>query len=159
MKPTVYVETSVIGHLTAWPQRDVIVLAHQVLTQNWWETAPDRFELFVSEVVARECAAGDEDAARQRMEVVAKMVVLTTTSEAETLMVNLLRGHAVPETEPEDALHIALAASHRIQFLATWNCRHIANPASRRAIERICRQAGFDTPVICTPEELLEVGA
>ena len=157
MKPRVYVETSVIGHLTAWPQRDVIVLAHQIATQKWWESAFDRFELFVSELVARECAAGDENAARQRMELVAKMVVLKTTNEAESLMVNLMRGHAVPETEPEDALHIALAAIHRIQFLATWNCRHIANAANRAGIERACRLAGFEAPVICTPEELLEV--
>lgn len=149
-------ETSVIGHLAAWPQRDVIVLAHQMATQKWWETAFDRFELFVSEVVARECAAGDVEAARQRTEILAKMMVLNTTPKAEALMVNLMRGHAVPETEPEDALHVALAAIHRIQFLATWNCRHIANAANRAAIERVCRLAGFEAPVICTPEELLE---
>jgi hypothetical protein len=97
------------------------------------------------------------EAARQRMENVTKMLVLTTTTQAEALAADLIRGHAVPETEPEDALHITLAAVHGIQFLATRNCRHIANPANRRGIERICRLAGFAAPVICTPEELLEV--
>jgi stage III sporulation protein SpoIIIAA len=135
----------------------VIVLAHQIATQKWWQTAFDRFELFVSEVVARECAAGDEEAARQRMEIVGKMKTLDTTPQAEGLAADLICGHVVPETEPEDALHIALAAIHGVQFLATWNCRHIANVANRPAIERICRAAGFDAPVICTPEELLEV--
>ena len=157
MKPSVYVETSVIGHLTAWPQQDVIVLAHQITTQKWWKTAFDRFDLFVSEVVARECAAGDKNAAHQRMELVGSMNILDTTPQAESLAANLIRGHTVPETEPEDALHIALAAIHGIQFLATWNCRHIANVANRQGIERICRLAGFNAPVICTPEELLEV--
>ena len=90
------------------------------------------------------------------MELVAKMAVLDTTSEAEALAANLVRGHAVPKTEPEDSLHIALAAVHGIQFLTTWNCRHIANAAKRAGIEQICRLAGFDPPAICTPEELLE---
>ena len=108
-------------------------------------------------MVVQECAAGDEEAARQRMETVKRMQVLTTTPQAEALAADLIRGHAVPETEPEDALHIALSATHGIQFLVTWNCRHIANPANRTAIERICRLAGFEAPVICSPEELLEV--
>jgi predicted nucleic acid-binding protein len=107
-------------------------------------------------MVVQECAAGGEEAARQRVEIVEKMQVLTTTPQAEALADDLIRSHAVPETEPEDALHIALAAIHGIQFLATWNCRHIANAANRAGIERICRLAGFDAPVICTPEELLE---
>jgi len=157
LKPSVYVETSVIGHLAAWPQRDVIVLAHQIATQKWWETAFDKFELFVSRMVVQECTAGDENAARQRMEIVKKMQILITTPQAEALAANLIRGHAVPETEPEDALHIALAAIHGIQFLVTWNCRHIANVTNRAAIEGVCRLAGFEAPVICTPEELLEV--
>ena len=157
MKPSVYVETSVIGHLTASPQRDVIVLAHQIATQKWWETAFDRFELFVSRMVVQECAAGGGEAAAHRMEIVTKLQGLITTTQAEALAAGLIRGHAVPETEPEDALHIALAAVHGMQFLATWNCRHIANVARREGIERICRLAGFDAPVICTPEQLLEV--
>ena len=91
------------------------------------------------------------------MEIIAQLAVLKTTNESEVLMVNLMRGHAVPETQPEDALHIALTAIHRIQFLTTWNCRHIANAANRGAIERVCGLNGFEAPVICTPEELLEV--
>jgi predicted nucleic acid-binding protein len=156
MKPTVYVETTVIGYLTSWPQQDAIVAGHQETTKEWWRTASRRFELLASQLVAQECAAGDAQAAQDRMRVVAKLTLLPTTPEAEQLAEALIAGHAVPETEPEDALHIALAAVHEIQYLVTWNCTHIANATARSAIERICRDAGYVPPVICTPEELLE---
>jgi predicted nucleic acid-binding protein len=156
VKPTVYVETTVIGYLTSWPQRDVTVAGHQQTTREWWESAFDRFDLFASQLVAQECAVGDEQAAKDRAGMLAKVRLLPTTSEAEQLAEYLMRRHAVPETEPEDALHIALAATHRIQYLVTWNCRHIANAATRLAIERVCRDAGYEPPVICTPEELSE---
>jgi predicted nucleic acid-binding protein len=156
VKPTVYVETTVIGYLTSRPQRDVTVAGHQLTTREWWQTALDRFDLFASQLVLQECAAGDEQAVRHRMEALASLKLLPTTAVAEQLARDLLAGDAVPETEPEDALHIALAAAHGVQYLVTWNCRHIANAAVRLAIERICREAGYEAPVICTPEELLE---
>ena len=156
MKPTVYVETTMIGYLTSSPQRDVDVAGHQHTTKEWWKTAFDRFDLFASQLVLQECASGDPQAAKGRMEALRKVALLPATSEAEQLAEDLIRGHAVPETEPEDALHIALAAAHGVQFLVTWNCRHIANAAVRPAIERICRDAGYEPPIICTPEELSE---
>ncbi len=90
------------------------------------------------------------------MEALAEMTLLPATTEAEQLADALVAGHAVPESHPEDALHIALAAAHGIEYLVTWNCRHIANAPVRLSIERVCRDAGYDPPVICTPEELLE---
>ncbi len=157
MKPTVYVETTVIGYLTSWPQRDVTVAGHQETTRDWWESAFDRFELFASQLVAQECGIGDKKAARDRLEVLDKLRLLPITPEAEQLAAYLIQRHAVPETEPEDALHIALGAVYRVQYLVTWNCRHIANAATRLVIERVCREAGYEPPVICTPEELLEI--
>ena len=90
------------------------------------------------------------------MNALVNVTLLATTAQAEQLAQDLVRRHAVPETHPEDALHIALAAVHGIQYLLTWNCRHIANAAVRLVIERVCRDAGYEPPVICTPEELLE---
>ncbi len=156
VKPTVYVKTSVLGHLTSSLQRDVGVAGRQHTTREWWKTAFDRFELFTSRLVLQECADGGQQAAQNRIEALAGLRLLPTTSEAELLAQDFIAGHAVPETEPEDALHIALAAAHGVQFLVTWNCRHIANAVVRPAIERICRSAGYEPPVICTPEELSE---
>lgn len=156
MKPKAYIETTVIGYLTSWPREDVTVAGHQNTTRQWWETAADRFDLAVSQLVVQECSAGDQQAIKQRLEVLAEIILLPTTIEAEQLADALIVGHAVPESHPGDALHIAVAAAHGIEYLVTWNCRHIANAAVRLTIERICRDAGYEPPVICTPEELLE---
>ena len=157
MKPTVYIETTVIGYLTSWPRTDVTVAGHQSTTREWWRGAPDRFHLIASQLVVQECAAGDQQAAQDRMVALKNLSLVPTTSEAEQLAEALIAGHAVPESHPEDALHIALAAAHGIQYLVTWNFRHIANAAVRLAIEQVCRRAGYEPPVICTPEELMEI--
>jgi predicted nucleic acid-binding protein len=156
MNPRVYVETTVIGYLTSRRRDDATVAGHQNTTREWWDTAADRFDLVASQLVVQECSAGDEEAAKERLEALARMVLLPTTTEAEQLADALIAGHAVPESHPEDALHIALAATHGIEYLVTWNCRHIANATVRLTIERVCRDAGYEPPVICTPEELLE---
>ena len=53
-----------------------------------------------------------------------------------------------------DAFHIGIAAAHQIEYLLTWNCKHIANATMRGTIEAICRSSGLTPPIICTPEEL-----
>ena len=156
MNPSVYIETSVIGYLTSWPQENVTVAGHQNTTREWWSTAADRFELFVSQLVLRECSDGAADAVRDRLRRIGGIPLLPITPAAEHLADALMRGHAVPEDQPNDALHIALAASHGVQYLVSWNFRHIVNASIRPAIERVCRDAGYDPPILCTPEELLE---
>jgi DNA-binding transcriptional LysR family regulator len=157
MKPTVYIETSVVGYLTSWPQETVTFAGHQYTTRVWWSTAAQRFELFVSQLVVRECSDGDADAVRERLRSIRGISLIPITPAAEVLAGALIRGHAVPEDYPNDALHIALAACHRVQYLVSWNFRHIVNASIRPAIERACRDAGYDPPIICTPEELLEL--
>ena len=156
MNPTVYVETTVIGYLTSRPREDPIVAGHQNATRDWWQTAADRFELVASELVVQECSAGDETAAEERLESLAGIALLRTTSDADQLTEALIAGHAVPESQPEGALHIALAVVNGVQYLVSWNFRHIVNAVVRSTIERICRDAGYEPPTICTPEELMD---
>ena len=158
MKPSVYIETSVIGYLTSRPRQDVTVAGHQKTTKLWWSTAARRFELFVSQLVIRECSDGDPEAVKERLNGIDGIPILPLTSDAESLAAALVQGHAVPESQPNDALHIALAATHRVQYLVSWNFRHIVNASLRPVIEGICRVAEYDPPILCTPEELLEVG-
>jgi hypothetical protein len=66
----------------------------------------------------------------------------------------LIDRKAVPASEPRDALHIAIAAANGVQFIATWNFKHILNPHLQAQIAGTCREAGFIPPVICTPEQL-----
>ncbi len=80
---------------------------------------------------------------------------LDLTEECRSLARELLAKHAIPHEAPEDALHIAVAAVHGIHYLLTWNCAHIANATRREAIEDVCRDAGYEPPVICSPEELM----
>ena len=157
MKPTVYIETTVIGYLASRPRQDVSVAGHQKTTRQWWRTASERFHLVASRLVVQECSAGDQEAAQDRMNALVNVTLLPTTAEAEQLAQDLIRRHAVPETHPEDALHIAFAAAHGIQYLVTWNFKHIANAMTRIAIESICRDTGYEPPIICTPDELSEV--
>ena len=156
MKSRVYVETTVISYLTARPARDVVVAGHQQSTRDWWDTASDRFDLVVSELVRQEAGIGDQDAASARLSVLASLTTLDATAEADGLAETLVRTEAIPQTAVRDAVHIAIAAANGVEYLVTWNFRHIANAVARPLIESACRTAGFEPPTICTPEELME---
>ena len=154
MKSRIYVETSVISYLTAWPSRDLVRAGHQETTRQWW-AARSTFELYISQLVLDEAAAGDAVAAAQRLEALRDVPLLELTSNATGLGGALIREAALPPKATADALHIAIAATHGMDCLVTWNCTHIANATMRPRIEAICRVNGFEPPVICTPFELL----
>jgi predicted nucleic acid-binding protein len=155
-KPAVYLETSVVGHATSRPSRDLVVAARQQLTREWFALRAKAYELFVSELVSAEASGGDEDAARDRVAFLRDIPRLRMTDAAGELAARLVEGRAVPREAAEDALHIAVAAVHGVDYLLTWNYKHIANATMRQAIERVCREAGYEPPVICTPEELID---
>ena len=153
-KYSVYVETSVVGYATSWPRRDPLVSARQELTKEWFAAATESFNLYVSQIVLDELAAGDSEAAEERLSYVSSLPILGVSEEADELAINLVRANALPIKASVDALHIAVAAVNGVQFLVTWNCKHIANAIMRTSIENQCREAGFEPPIICTPEEL-----
>jgi len=156
MKATVYIETTIPSYLTAWRSPELVMAANQEATRSWWEVCRPAFELFISEIVMIEAAAGDEEAAQRRVEAITGLPELDVSEQAEALAAKLLAGAALPEKAKTDALHIAVAAVHGVDYLLTWNCKHIANAAMRPRIEAICRAAGYEPPVICTPLELME---
>ena len=156
MKPRVYVETTVLGYLTSWPSGDLVVAGRQKITRDWWRYAVNVFDLVVSELVHREASAGDPQATGDRLEALKDLPVLAVGQRAEDFARALVAGGAVPSTEPEDALHIALAVVNGIEYLVTWNFKHIANAAMRSRIHSVCIAEGYDPSTICTPEELLE---
>ena len=155
-QPTVYVETTVIGHLVGRILADPVVAGRQTVTRQWWPEAEKKYRLLVSRLVADECGGGDAVAAAERLAVLNSLEFLAASAEADILAEQLIDGNAIPKTEPRDAAHISLATVHGIEYLVTWNFKHIANPTTRTAIESICRRAGYDPPIICTPDELLE---
>ena len=155
MKQKVYIETSVISYLTARPSRDLITAAHQQLTLDWWEDRRADFDLYVSQLVMREASAGDEEAAKRRLTVIEEIPLLELNEEAVALARSLIEEGPLPEKASEDALHIAVATVHGMDFLLTWNCKHIANAQMRNLITEVCRWQGYEPPITCTPEELL----
>lgn len=153
MKPTVYLETTIPSYLTAWPSRDLVRAAHQQITREWWARR-EAFELYSSRLVVQECQAGDAQAAADRLAALAGIPLLQQEAAVAELAEALLRDVPLPPNAAADALHIATAAVHGMHYLLTWNCNHIANVALRPRIEAVCRAAGFEPPLICTPEEL-----
>ena len=152
----VYVETTVFSYLAARPSRDLREAAHQQITAEWWDSRRHEFVLFVSQLVVEEASAGDPTVASRRVGYLADLTLLELSDPTLALAEKLLADGAVPVAASEDALHIAVATVHGMHYLMTWNCKHIANAATRSRIETACNDAGYDMPVICTPEELLE---
>ena len=155
MEPTVYIETSIVSYLAAQPSRDLIVAAHQQITHAWWIRRRSTFEVFISQLVIDEATAGDPDAAERRRSLLTGLPQLDVNASAVVLAKSLVQSVPLPPRAGADALHIAVAAVHGIDYLLTWNCAHIANAELRPAVERVCRRQGYAAPVLCTPDELM----
>ena len=143
-----------ISYLVGRQSRDAITRGNHELTRQWWETRRFEYELYVSELVVREAETGGLGAAR--IAIIEPLSILSVPEEAELLAPTIMRAAGLASNATTDALHIALAAVHGMHYLVTWNCKHIANAVIRRAVERQCRLGGYEPPVICTPQELLE---
>lgn len=153
---TVYLETTVAGTIASRDHPDPVILTRQTISRRWWPTARSNYDLRISDLVITECSAGDPTAAAERLQLVEGITLLTPDESAESLADKLIDGKAVPDSEPRDAAHIALATVHKIDFLVTWNFKHILNPHTQHLIEQICRDNGFEPATICTPEQLME---
>ncbi len=155
--PKLYLETTIPSYLTARRSRNERLALDQDLTREWWDKERGRYELFVSELVLEEASAGDEVMAAARLEALAGLSQLAHTPAVDALAMQIVeRGIIPPEVAP-DADHIALATVHAMNFLLTWNCRHIANVFSRRRLEAVCHEAGYECPLICTPAILMGI--
>jgi len=153
--PATYLDSNVISYLTARPSRDIVTLAHQQLTQQWWDQQRHNFDLYVSELVMFEIGRGDPSAAESRRAFVRGLPVLRITDEARLLADRVFRATTLPDKAAPDALHVALAAVNGMDFLVTWNCTHIANGVVLKVVNAACRENGYEPPIVCTPEELL----
>jgi hypothetical protein len=157
VKPTVYIETTIVGHLTSRLPSDVVIVGQMLATRKWWDESRHQFELFTSQVVLDEVSAGDPQAATERLAAVSSLALLLISEESQELAELLLTRSALPSKARVDAAHVAIAAINGIEYLLTWNCRHLANATLRARIEQVCRDRGFEPPIICTPLELDEV--
>lgn len=153
---TIYLETTIVSYLVSNPSRDLIVSAHQQITHEWWGIAQKRFKLFISEAVLEEISAGNSEAAIRRQEHVKEIPILGLNKDVRELVLNYEKNLGLPKRARADVVHIAFAVAYEMDYLLTWNCSHIANGEVIRRLLRLNQGLKRVTPLILTPEELLE---
>jgi len=152
---TVYIETTIVSYLVARTSRDVVIAGQQQATRDWWMQQRQRFQCVVSVQTLVEAARGDARQAALRLAALAGLPVLQITVAAENLADELLRTGALPPSARPDAVHLAVASAEQIDYLLTWNCRHLANAQIIRRLEREAKRTGWHLPTVCTPPELV----
>jgi len=156
MKSKIYLETTIISYLCSKPSRDLVTAAHQQITFDWWEHNRHNYDLYISQIVIKEASMGDQNAAEKRLAFLANMDLLELTDASLDLAAKLIDTKILPVRAADDALHISTATMNGMDYLLTWNCTHLANANIRKNVEKYCQYLGYECPVICTPEELME---
>jgi hypothetical protein len=155
MRSKVYIETTIPSYLGAKRSRDGLIAAHQQITRECWASRRSSFDLYVSEIVLRECRVGDPDLAASRMRIIASLPALELTEEVLKLADSMLSRGVMPPKAGNDALHLSVATLYGCEYLLTWNCRHLANAEIQRPARVAANKMGWDIPIVCTPEELM----
>ena len=155
MSETVYIETSILGYLTARPSRDLVVAANIEITRDWWDTRRNAFQLYSSQAVVKETSQGDTEIASRRLEIIRNIALLDLNQSVLDLAEQFLERSSLPAKADIDAVHIAAATVHGMDYLLTWNCKHIANAQIQRKLAEISLDLGYELPILCTPDELL----
>lgn len=157
MMPSVYVETTIISYLTARPSRDLIVAGHQQITMDWWHSVRPNVECFISPFVLQEASRGDRALATKRLDAIADLPILAQNETVDVLAESYFEALEIPERAKIDAFHLASAAAYEMDYLLSWNCRHIASARVQKMLQKMNNLLEIPTPVLCTPETLMEV--
>ena len=154
--PRAYIESSVPSFYAARPSRQLALLAKQQATKDWWDAGWSGLEIVTSLETLDEIARGESEKAKERVELVADLPLLEVNEDVADIANDLVLSGIVPDKAASDAIHIAIASVHRVEFLVTWNFKHIANPFLRERIRELITKNGFQMPTMCSPEELLD---
>jgi hypothetical protein len=150
-----YVETSIVSHATARPNRDIATAGLQQQARDWWNRKRHQFELVTSQLTLDEAGDGDPTASTKRLKLLADLPLIDIDADVVALANRLIDAHTMPEKAAADAIHVAAAAFVRAKYLLTLNCRHIANAHELPRIYEILGQEGLGSLLICTPAEFL----
>lgn len=154
MKQKLYIETSIISYLTSHIGRDLVIAARQELTSETWPALLAKFDVFVSALVLQEAGQGDPEASSERLKALEGIPMLDITDTVKALARRLVEDRVIPEGHVEDALHVAVAASNGMDFLLTWNFRHLNNVFTKSRIRDVIEAEGYECPELCSVEEL-----
>jgi hypothetical protein len=152
---TVYIETSIVSYLVAAPSRDLVTAGEQQATRDWWRLRRPRFRCLVSDETLREAARGDAEQARLRLTALSGLPTIAISPEVDRLAAEFLATGALPAAARSDAIHLAAATVTGLDYLLTWNCRHLANAQILRRLSKEAQARGWRLPTVCTPVELM----
>ncbi len=152
---TVYIETSIVSHATAWASSDIQIAAIQQQARDWWSIERSKFELVTSQLVIDEASAGDPSAAADRLKMLDGIPTVPIDDDVRSLARAIVSASIMPAKAAADALHVAAAAVAGLQYLLTLNCKHIANAHELPRVYRLLDDHGFGQLLICTPAEFL----
>ncbi len=152
---TVYIETSIVSHASAWPSSDLSIAALQMQARDWWQMERPRFDLVTSQLVLNEASAGDPSAAADRLKLLDGIPLVPITEQVREIAKALVSPSLIPAQAAADALHVAAAAFAGVQYLLTQNCRHIANAHTLPRVYSILADRGYGGLLVCTPAEFL----
>ncbi len=152
---TVYIETSIISHATAWPSSSIQTAAVQHQAREWWAVERPKFDLVTSQLTITEASDGDPSAAVDRLKLLDGIPLVALNSEVDSLANLILANHLMPQKAAADAVHVAAAAIAGVDYLLTQNCKHIANAHELPRVYRLLDDQGYGQLLICTPTEFL----
>ena len=151
-KLKVYLESSFVSYFTGRETDDAKIAADQAYTRRWMKEQSWRCNLYISQFVIDESVKGPKHDVDRRLAFMEDVESVAPAPETVSVLAKrLIKEHALPEKEITDAFHIATASVAGMDFLLTWNCRHMANPHTLPKTKSIVRQAGFHCPEIMTP--------
>jgi len=153
MAKTVYVETT-IPNAYASHRDDAASVYRRDVTRQWWTEQAGLYTLRTSEATLAELKAGSYPGQQQAIELMQPLRLLEVTDEVYAIAELYVRHHLMPEPAAGDALHLALASLNEMDYLLTWNVRHLANPNKVEHMTVINRRLGLLSPVIISPEGL-----
>ncbi len=154
--PRIYIETSIVSYLRQRASGQVIKAARQLLTRRWWEEERANYDLVTSQYVIDEAGDGDPLLAQERLDALDEIPLLQLGPEIDAIAEEIMTRAILPSKAQVDALHIATAVHHRIDYLLSWNCTHIANARILPRIHDLLTDLNCFIPIICTPEEMVD---
>jgi predicted nucleic acid-binding protein len=155
---TVYIETTIPG--AYYDERDDVVSRFQrYQTRLWWTAHRGKYELYTSDAVLAELRQGAFPAREDALRLLENMPVLPVSDDIHGVVQAYLAHQVMPRGHMGDSFHLAFASVYGLDYLLTWNCRHLANPAKVAHVTVINRRLGLLTPTMLTPQMLVEEAA
>ncbi len=152
---SVYIDTAVVSFLVARPPAGTMAHQWHVWTEDWWRRRLPYFECSISGEVLLEAAEGDPEMSRQRLQALSTLTVLRRTPAVDALAEVFLSAGPLPPKAKADAVHLAFASVYKINYLLTWNCKHLANAVIQSRLQPVAERRGYRLPIVCTPLQLM----